>query len=183
MENKNQELSINMESPWLQMNGQLTPDKHLKMLTSLWDAETWGKYLNWFENQTGQRAESLVGTRRYDEACEVQKESIFVFAQSSADDELKNNISTYLAKLTQQQAKVIEMIFWEGRSERFVAKSLGISGVAVHQIKKRALKNILHSVKGVSSSRIMRGEISPIKKGGKDEKAHQLAEVDLAKAS
>lgn len=173
---------VQPDAPWLLMNGNITPEEHLKTLTPSWNAETWEKYLIWFEDLTGQRAESLVPSRRYDEECERQEESIFVFAQSNADDELRNFVGHYLKKLTNQQRRVIELIFWEGRSERFIAKSLGISGIAVHQMKKRALKSLSQSLRGVSSSRIMRGEISPIRKGGTDEGNHQMAEVDLAEA-
>lgn len=158
MNNQNSEVVIDTENPWLQMNGKLTPDEYLKRLTPSWDAETWERYLAWYETP---RAESLVSPRKYDQICEEATDSIFVNAQSNADDDLKNRVSVYLAGLTEQQRQVIDMIFWHGRSERFVARALGINQKSVHRLKFRALKKIGHLLKGGLTSRIMRGEISP----------------------
>jgi RNA polymerase sigma factor (sigma-70 family) len=179
-----QEITVQLNSPWLQINGKHTPEDHLKILTSSWDTNTWEHYLKWFEDQNGQRAESILPLRQYDGACETQRESIFVYGQSSADDELKQTISKYLMKLTERQRRVIELIFWEGRSERFVAKTLSISQPSVQRLRKRALNKIKGLLKGGVSSRIMGGEFSPLAKGEPSEKADlSLAKGNLPKAS
>ncbi len=179
-----QTVSVKPGSPWLQTNGKPTPEEHLKTLTPHWDQATWGQYLKWYEEIDGTRAESIVPPKLYDQICEAQEESIFIYAQSNADDQLKNRIRQHIELLTPQQQKIIDFIFWQGRSERYIANRLGISCVAVHQIKKRALKSLESIIQGVSSSRIMRGENSPLTKGAMDDKKIlRLAEGDIPKAS
>lgn len=174
--------AVQPEQPWLLENGKHTPEDQLKTLTPSWSAETWEKYLVWFENQNGQRAESLISPRRYDGICATQEESIFTLSQSCADDDLRNAVGDYLKTLTEQQHRVIEMIFWEGRSERFVSQELGINRGSVHRLKQRALSKIKSLLKGGCSSRIMRGEISPLAKGDEHEANLLLAESRLAEA-
>lgn len=75
------------------------------------------------------------------------------------------------------------MIFWEGRSERYVAQSLGINQQPVNRLKKRALSKIKHLISEGVSSRIMRGEQSSlINKGDADAEILLLAESHLAEA-
>lgn len=178
-----QMLAVKPEAPWLLENGKVTPEAHLTTLTPYWSAETWEKYLTWFESLEGQRAESLLPPRRYIEICESQPESIFVFAQSNADDDLRALVSQYLLTLTEQQQRVIEMIFWDGRSERFVSQTLGINRGSVHRLKIRAINKIKDLLKRGCSSRIMRGENSPIQKGGSNEVRLELAHGSLPEAS
>ncbi len=173
---------VNPEAPWLLENGKITPEAHLRSLTPGWNAETWEKYLSWFQSQEGQRAESLVSVRRYIELSESKQESVFDFSQSAADDDLRALVSQYLSTLTEQQQRVIEMIFWDGRSERFVANALAINQKSVHRLKIRAVNKIKVLLKGGLTSRIMKGENSPITKGGTDERNHRLADSDLAEA-
>jgi hypothetical protein len=178
-----QMLIAKAEAPWLLENGKVTPEAHLRTLTPYWNAETWEKYLTWFESKEGQRAESLVPPRRYVEMCESQQDSIFVFAQSNADDDLRALVSEYLLTLTEQQRRVIEIIFWDGRSERFVSQALGINRGSVHRLKIRATNKIKDLLKGGCSSRIMKGENSPIQKGGSNEVRLQLAHGSMPEAS
>lgn len=144
---------------WLDSRGLPLTDDELRSVSRSWCAETWERYLAWYETP---RAESLVTSRKYEKVCEESTESIFVNAQSNADDDLKGRISTYLEGLTEQQRRVIELTFWAGRSERYVARELGISQVSVHGLKKRALTKISGLLKGAISSRIMRREVFPL---------------------
>lgn len=178
-----QMLIVKPEAPWLLESGKATPEQHLRTLTPYWNAETWEKYLTWFESQEGQRAESLVYPRTYTELCESQEETIFAYAQSNADDDLRALVNEYLISLTEQQRRVIELIFWDGRSTRYVAQAIGISHQSVLRLKVRALNKIRELLKGGASSRIMRGENSPIQKGGGNEVRLQLAHGSLPEAS
>ncbi len=143
---------------WLDVHGQPISDSHLKMLSKTWSAQTWEAYLTWYQMP---RAESLVSPRRYDQLREQTTESLFGIAQSNADDALKDRISVYLDGLTEQQRQVIEMVFWQGRSERYVAHELGIRQQSVHRLKNRSLKKIRDLLREGVVSRIKRGEISP----------------------
>lgn len=179
-----QPIIVQAEAPWLQQNGKHTPEEYLKILTPEWSSKTWEKYLSWFENQDGTRAESIVNPKRYDSICEEQEESIFAaYSQTSADDELKTIISKFLLRLTPQQRCVIELIFWEGRSERYVAEQLSINQKSVHRLKIRAMSKIKQLLKGGLSSRIMKGENSPImNEGGTDAENLSLAKSLMAEA-
>lgn len=178
-----QMLVVKPEAPWLLENEKVTPEAHLRTLTPYWNADTWEKYLTWFESQEGQRAESLVPPRRYVEMCESQQESIFVFAQSNADDDLRARVGEYLTTLTDLQRRVIEMIFWDGRSTRYVAQALGIRHQSVSRLKVRAINKIRDLLQGGATSRIMKGESSPFQKGGSNEVRLQLAHGSLPEAS
>lgn len=150
---------VQPEQPWLLANGKATPEKHLRELSSSWDANTWERYLAWYETP---RSESLLPPRRYDQVCEVTTETIFARAQSSAGVGLKRRVDKYLASLTGQQREVVQLIFWHGRSERYVAEKLGISQQSVHRLKQRSLKRIKHLLKEGVASRIVSGEISSL---------------------
>jgi len=178
-------LIIQAEAPWLQQNGRITPDEHLKTLTRKWSSEVWERYLKWYENQTGARAESLVDTKKYDLICESEVESILSgYVQSNAENELKTIISKFLLRLTPQQRRVVEMIFWDGRSERYVAEHLLINQKSVHRLKLRALSKIKDLIKEGLSSRIMRVETSPlINERGTNAEHLSLAKRRLAEAS
>ncbi len=147
--------------PWLDERGFPLSDEQLRSVSRSWDEATWNKYLEWHETP---RAESLLRPQEYDEACEKLEESVFVDAQSSADDELKTRIGMLLSSLTDQQRRVLEPIFWQGWSERRVAQELKLNHKSVHRLKERALNKISKLLKGGPSSRIMRGEISPLHK-------------------
>lgn len=179
-----QPIIVQAEAPWLQQNGKYTPEEYLKILTPEWSSKTWEKYLSWFENQSGTRAESIVNPKRYDSICEEQEESIFAaYSQTSADGELKAIISKFLLRLTPQQRRVIEMIFWEGRSERYVAQALEINQQPVNRLKKRALNKIKHLLSEGVSSRIMKGENPPImNEGGTNAENLSLAKSPMAEA-
>ncbi len=146
---------LNEKPPWLLVNGKDTPEELLKTLTPNWDADTWEKYLEWYETQLG---ESQVHPRKYDKICEEQEESIFVNAQSSADDDLKAAINALIQDLTNLELKVVKLIFWESKSQRDAADILNISRRTVRDAKKRALDRIKRHFKGHTP-------ISPIMKG------------------
>lgn len=178
-----EEIIVQPKAPWLQTNGQHTPDEHLKMLTPSWSAATWEKYLKWYEDLEGQRAESVVPPKKYDDICNNLEESIFVYAESSSNQDLRELVGEYLKSLSNKQQLVLNMIFWKGRSERYVAKSLKMDPASVHRTKIRALNKIKDLAKKVSSSRIMRGEdfIFLISKGEENGKQPSNIEDPFAK--
>lgn len=173
---------VRPDAPWYLVDGKHTPDEHLKTLTLSWDIQTWGKYLSWLDANELQTSETLLHPRKYDELCDETEESIFVNAESGADDDLRSLVARYLMHLTPQQRRVLEMIFWEGRSERFVADALGIKQPTVNAIKKRAFNKIRSLIEGGYRLPYMRGLNSSRVQGGTDEGIHWLAEVDLAEA-
>lgn len=170
------------DAPWLLMDGKYTPDEHLKTLTPSRDMQTWEKYVSWLEKNEPRTDETLLPPKKYDELCDQTEESIFVNAESGADNDLRNFVAKYLMHLTPQQRRVLELIFWEGQSERDVADLLGVKQQSVHDAKKRAFKKIRGLIEGHCRLPYMRGLISSHVQGGTHERTHWLAEVDLDKA-
>ena len=175
------EIIVQSKQPWLLLNGNTTPDEHLKKLTPKWDEATWERYLEWYDVP---RPESLVRPRTYKKISEAADESLFVHSQSNADDELKARVTSFLSKLTDQQRTVINLIFWEGRSERETAELLKINHKSVHRLKVRALKKIKGLLVGGPGLRIMKGKVNfvPSTTGVKNG-AIDLAEGTIPKAS
>lgn len=180
--NEQEPIIVQPDAPWYLMNGKITPDEHLKNLTPSWDAGTWEQYLSWLDTNDHRTVETLLLPRKYDELCDKTEEPIFVNAESGACDDLRNLVAGYLTKLTLQQRRVLEMIFWEGRSERYVATKLSINPTTVHRLKKRAFNKIKQLLQGGQRLPYMRGLNSSQVQGGADEGTHCLAEVDLAEA-
>ena len=180
--NEQNNIIVQPDAPWYQLNGDATPDEHLKMLTPSWDAKTWEKYLSWIDSHDPQTTETLLPPKKYDELCDQTEESIFVNAESGADNDLRSFVAKYLMQLTPQQRRVLEMIFWEGRSEREAARSMSLNPSTVHRLKKRAFNKIKGLIKGGQHLPYMRGLISSQVQGGTDEGTHQLAKGYIAEA-
>lgn len=172
-----QPIIVQSEAPWFQMNGEVTPTEYLKTLTSSWDAQTWERYLSWFEERSSRTSETLLPPRKYDKLCDELEESIFVNSESGADKDLRARVAEYLLTLTDHQRRILELIFWDGRSERYVAQQLGIKQSTVHTLKKRAFKKIRALIEGVCRLPYMRGPNSSHVKGGSDEQDVSLAEA------
>jgi RNA polymerase sigma factor (sigma-70 family) len=175
-------IMVQPEQPWLLLNGKHTPENQLKKLTPFWDTATWDRYLIWFETP---RAESLLTPGKYIKACEEDEESIFVNAQSDADAKLRAEVNELLESLTQLESKVIRLIFWDGRSERFVANHLKLSRSTIKDAKKRALKRIKLILKThTPSSRNMKGKVEFASlTTGVSNGATDLAKGEIRKAS
>jgi DNA-directed RNA polymerase specialized sigma24 family protein len=145
--------------PWLDKYGTQKPEKQIIELSREWSPDLWEQYLSWTESP---RAESLLGCKRYKSLSEQQETTIYQqFCAEDVSEEIKNIIKDASKTLTEKQKYVLEMIYWHGRSERYIATSLGITQKAVNLIKQRSLNRIIKST-GVLSSRLMRREISSL---------------------
>ena len=149
--------NLNPQAPWLNAKGHGLSDKELKEVSQHWDQETWNKYLDSLDHGL---SEQQLNPYDYDDIAEKMEFSCWEFSQSDADDQSKHLIKKICKKLSPQQKKIIEMTFWHGRSERFIAKELKISRNTIKTFKKRALLQIKALLeKQVSPvSPLMRGE-------------------------
>lgn len=165
--------TISTESlPWLDRYGTQKSEKQIIELSRNWSPKTWEQYLSWIESP---RAESLLGSKRYQTLSEEQETTIYQqFCAEDVSEEIKNIIKDASKTLTEKQKYVLEMIYWHGRSERYIATSLGITQKAVNLIKQRSLNRIIKST-GVLSSRLMRREISSL--------VHKKRRTECSKAS
>lgn len=154
---KNEINNANSSAPWLNAKGHVLSDKELKEVSQHWDQATWDKYLDSLDHGL---SEQQLNPYDYDDISEKLEFSCWEFSQSDADDQSKHLIKKICKKLSPQQKKIIEMTFWHGRSERFIAKEIKISRSTVYITKRRALKQ-LNALLGSSMSAIsplMRGE-------------------------
>ena len=127
--------------PWLDDNGDVLSNTVLKQIAKLWDEKTWELFLH-TTVEAGQQ-HSLLGA----DTCD----SLDVRAVSTRSEkydepaELKamiEKIPRALQRLTTQQKKIIEYLFWAGLSIRETAKVLGVSRTLVSIQKQNSFKKI-----------------------------------------
>lgn len=139
---------------------KLQDEESLKSESKSWSADQWEAYLQSVEVGLAEAQPSR---------CEVERKAIaaniFDITNSSCSEELSTVVENLLSKLSERQAFVMRKIFWEGRSERQIARSLGVSRQAVYDLKKRALKNLRKHALGVLA-------ISPIVEAQASEVPH-----------
>ena len=172
---------LNQDKPWLDQKGHALSDVELKLISKDWTQEIWEKYLDSIDVTLSDRQ---IGIQKYDVLAESMPHTCFEFSQTDADDETKDKIAKVLLKLSPQQQKIIKMIFWEGRSERFIANELRVSRYTIKTLKKRSLRKLAELLKQVSPiSPLVRGKKS-LKQGGDNDKGdYSLAKGALPKAS
>jgi RNA polymerase sigma factor (sigma-70 family) len=117
-----------------------------------WTPEEWEAYLSSFESPM---REGLLSSDHYDRLAGAAETSIFDYAQESSDEKLVSAVQTALVNLSPAQRKVIQLTFFDLKSTRETASVLGVSQSAVCNLKKRAIKNLRNSLKGVFTSTLM----------------------------
>ena len=159
----------NKAKPWLDEFGSLLTSAQLKKHSESWSHEVWEEYLRTIESPL---SESQLSPSNFDELAEMQTENIFSFSELCADDDLKAQIKIMLNVLTKKQKRVMEMIYWENKSERQIATILKIHQTSVRDFKRSALKRLSATYCLPLTSPLMRGKISFLDKtGGEDAKA------------
>lgn len=173
--------SVHSEKPWLNEKGHVLSERDLKEASKGWDQETWEKYLNSLD---GTLSEQQLKPYEYDYLAENAELTCWDLSQTSADNEVKAFVANLLKNLTPRQQRIIQMNFWEGRSEHYIAEELRISRSTIYVLKKRILRKLARQLKGVSAiSPLVKGEEnSSITKGGTDEGNHRLDNGRLAEA-
>ena len=173
--------SVHSEKPWLNQKGHALSEYDLKEVSKGWDQETWEKYLNSLD---GTLSDQQLKPYEYDYIAENAELTCWDLSQTSADDEVKRFVANLLKDLSPRQQRIIQMNFWEGRSEHYIAEELRISRSTIYVLKKRILRKLARQLKGVSAiSPLVKGEEnSSVTKGGTDEGNHLLAIRHLAEA-
>ena len=133
--------------PWLDPRGFPLSDEDLKVVSSFWNNKTWERYLSSLD---GSQTQSLIEPWRYDQLAKEMEHSIFDDGTiSDAQIEL-GKLFAALEELTEQQRKVIQMFYFDEKSEREISRALRIDKAAVHRHKTRALKKIKELIEEVS---------------------------------
>lgn len=116
--------------------------KEAKTLSKNWSKNDWEMYLQSIE--VG-RTELLITPKVYDKISTAET----VYWNQSCDEldpEVKARLKTAFNKLSGKQKTVLKMIFWEGLSERKVAKKIGVTRNAIVERKKQALQTLRGSL-------------------------------------
>jgi RNA polymerase sigma factor (sigma-70 family) len=179
--NVNDKSVNNNHKPWLDHRGRSLSDEALKQMSGSWCPDTWEAYLCSIEKGI---VEEQLNPGHYDKMAEASEDSWVSISGTSADEELKKQVEALMSDLSDQQKRVIQMTFWEGRSERSVARTLGISRSSVFVLKKRALKHLAKKITKVSATfPLVRGKNnSPLKGAVDDNKVFTLDQREILKA-
>lgn len=147
--------NIHSTKPWLNSKGHPLEEHEIKEVSKSWDQRTWERYL---DSLNGTLSDQQLKPYEYDYLSENMSSTCWDLSQSNADDETKDFVAGLLKTLTPLQQKIIQMNFWEGRSEHSIAQELRVSRTTVQTIKKRIFRKLARRLRGVSS-------ISPLVKG------------------
>jgi DNA-directed RNA polymerase specialized sigma subunit len=109
-----------------------------------WSAEEWESYLATLD--VGLK-ESL--SSKTEVSSRGLTANVFEYAATDCPDDVLELVERLVAQLSKRQQFVLRNVFWDGKSERQIAKMLGIGRSAVYDLKKRALKNLRKHAQGV----------------------------------
>lgn len=119
-------------------------DKVLREKSKSWSAEDWESYLRTIEVGLKESLSSMGEVTRMG-----LTSNVFEYAETDCSDDVSELVENLLSLLSERQAFVLRRVFWDGKSERQIAKMMKISRQAVYDLKKRALKNLRKRSQGV----------------------------------
>jgi hypothetical protein len=127
------------QSPWFDADGNLKSDDAIKAISGTWDADIWERFLN--ETVTSGMRESQISNHAFDLVLEGKTETMFsTVEQKAVDPAVITRIHEIRKhKLSDQQRRVVDFIYWAGLSERDVAGEMGLSRSTVVTLKDRSL--------------------------------------------
>lgn len=131
------------QKPWMDENGNTLEDTTLKEVSRGWSAETWSAYLDSRENRSHEENECNIADLSIIDDLGVAGLSAL---QSSADhlsDELLDDVKCAIEKLPKRERFAIEEEFYLGKSQRCVARELGISRASVRKIRKKSFRKLM----------------------------------------
>lgn len=124
------------QAPWADEHGEPLAKEILIEKSRRWDRVTWEAYLKSLE---GSLKESQPGHW-------VIQNSVVTETKCVPDNNFSNisaeAIEQLLSLLTPRQREIIHAIYWQGLSERQVARNFGISQSTVQDIKQRGITRI-----------------------------------------
>lgn len=134
---------------------KLQDEEILRAESRTWNAQEWEAHLKTVEVGL---SESL--SSRAEVLSQSIANNIFELSSSGCSEELSDIVNLLLAHLSERQALVLRKIFWDGKSERKIAREMKISRQAVYDLKKRALKNLRRHAQGVlATSPIVQADV------------------------
>lgn len=136
--------------PWLDDKGQLLTDTELKRAKDSWRAEDWDNYLK----ETVEKPLRELPVGGAEEVAQLSDRAPYDYNDLFEIDDrtfLSHTLEESMKKLTIRERAVLKGLFWEGLSQREIAKKLQISRSAVLFNYKQGLQKLgEHLVKKVS---------------------------------
>ncbi|MFK7824491.1 MAG: sigma factor-like helix-turn-helix DNA-binding protein [Oligoflexales bacterium] len=127
--------------PWLDADGNVYPNAKLMELKRNWSLSTWEEFLQ--AEVDVSRQEALLHSPNHIENCsrgfgEIVKE----MDTEDHYPRLQKQIRQYLKRLSKKEQQILDAIFWEGKSQRQLAKETKVSRTAITNTRDRALKKL-----------------------------------------
>lgn len=157
-------MQTNKPKPWLTSTGVEIPTAELKEICKSWDADTWERYLKWYDS--GCR-EKLIHPNLYDEIAERQTESIFQRLCPSSGGPETQLCEELLGSLPALEAEVLRLTYFNGQTERQISAEINRPKTNVHRLKVSALSRLQRGRAGEkwTTRHLMRGASSEIDPG------------------
>ncbi len=129
--------------PWVDLDGRIQSDEVLKKISVSWDADTWERFLSATVDRS--QREKLLPPKEYQYRVDKLEKHVWSdFDESTfSDTPLKATVRRYIrSSLTLQQQTILRMIFWEEKSQRSAARSLGVDVKQVRVQLRNSLKKL-----------------------------------------
>jgi RNA polymerase sigma factor (sigma-70 family) len=149
----------NYDRPWLDSTDVEIPTVELKEICKTWDADTWERYLKWYE---GAQTDLHLVPQSFENLIETIFESPFQDLQTHSTEENRQLCEQLFASVPAIEASVLKLIFFEGKTNAEVAAILGRSRTGINDIKFRAITKLKREFAGDGSTtrHLMRGTSS-----------------------
>ncbi len=154
-------MRIKKPRPWLTSTGVEIPTDQLKEICKSWDRVTWDSYLKWYESALCAR---LLKPQVFNSICENLTESVFQEFDQNTDPQKRTLCERLLRTIPAGEAKVLRLIFFEGRTVREIAANEKMGKSTVHDKKNKALLRLRrgHDGDNPDTREFMRGVVSEV---------------------
>jgi len=131
---------MNEKKPWLDENGVRRSEAEIRSLAENWGDKTWEEFLR--STVEKPQNDTLIPGFDY-EIIEADARDTYqdMIATNSRPD-LIGLVENLLSQLTNREQRVVQAIFWAGRSQHEIARELRLSRSAVRNCQNRALKKM-----------------------------------------
>lgn len=172
-------ISNNNQKPWFDDSGKLLSNESLKLVSKLWNAETWEQFLQ--ETIEREQSPQEVVIDGYQMLLEEVSEGIWS-KPCSVPLHVKRKIDEAIKRLSSVNRKIIRGIFWGNLNQSQIAKKLKISQPAVFRAKNFSLNQIkeLLQVDVITAAYLIGGsQKSTLQNRSRDEEIQEVYGVDL----
>ena len=129
------------KEPWLDINGNLLSDEELKERSKAWAVDVWERFLS--RTVDVAQREEIVSPSSFERFSAIDPSTLWDSAAAKAYPESHHRaVQKSLRNLSNQQARIIRLVFWRGMSSREVAKNLGVCRSLVVRQKWNSLRKL-----------------------------------------